>query len=58
LTGWDVYLACVSSTVPISQKKTEQRMSVSSVRSEIFIEKILPFDLQLLTELEESKGGG
>ena len=65
-----LYPACVSSTVPISPKETEQRMSASSARSEIFIEKILPlsssssvrsgidfrFAMSLLTELEESKG--
>jgi hypothetical protein len=66
-----LYPACDSSTVSISPNETGQKMSASSARSEIFIEKSLPlspsgsvssgidfrFAMSLLTELEESKGG-
>ena len=70
MTGWDVYPACVSSTVPISREQTEPKLFGSSARSEMFIAKSLPlgscssvrsgidfrFAMSLLTELEESKG--
>src|SRR5882762_6638269 len=65
-----LYPGCVSSTVQISPRETGQRMSTSSARSEIFIEKSLPLSssssvrsgidfrlaMSLLTELEGSKG--
>ena len=68
--GRVLYPACVSSAASISPKETEQRISASSARSGIFIEKSLPLSssssvrsginfrlaMSLLTELAESKG--